>query len=74
MIRAKQPKKEIVIDLTGPEGNAFVLLGYAERFGKQLGMTNDEIKNLVHDMKKSDYEHLVKIFDNTFGSFIILER
>ena len=36
MIRKKQPKKEIIIDLTGPEGNAFVLLGYAKRFAKQL--------------------------------------
>jgi hypothetical protein len=74
MIREKTPKSEIVIDLTGPEGNAFVLLGYAEKLGKQLGMSNDEIKNLVHDMKKSDYEHLLEVFDKTFGEFVILER
>ena len=32
MIREKQPPKEIIIDLTGPDGNAFALMGYAKRF------------------------------------------
>ena len=31
MIRDKKPIKELVIDLTGPEGNAFVLLGYVKK-------------------------------------------
>jgi hypothetical protein len=29
MIRTKKPKPEIIIDLTGPDGNAFVLMGMA---------------------------------------------
>ena len=37
MIREKQPKREIIIDLTGPEGNAFYLLGTAKKLAKQLG-------------------------------------
>ena len=37
MIRKKQKPKEIIIDLTGPEGNAFALIGYAQNFAKQLG-------------------------------------
>jgi hypothetical protein len=36
MIRKKQERKEIVIDLTGPDGNVFVLMGYAKRFAQQL--------------------------------------
>ena len=32
MIRDKQLQSEIVIDLTGPDGNAFALLAYAKRF------------------------------------------
>jgi hypothetical protein len=36
MIRKKQASREIVIDLTGPEGNVFVLMGYARRFARQL--------------------------------------
>jgi len=44
MIRAKEEKKgPIVIDLTGPDGNAFVLMGYAKRFAKQLDLDADVI-------------------------------
>ena len=71
MIRAKQPKNEIVIDLTGPEGNAFVILGYARKFAKQLGLDADMICN---EMRESDYENLITVFDKYFGDFVILER
>ena len=71
MIRAKQPTKEIVIDLTGPEGNAFVLLGYAQNYAKKLGLDADMICN---EMRESDYENLIKDFDSYFGDFVVLER
>jgi hypothetical protein len=71
MIRAKQPKNEIVIDLTGPDGNAFVLLGYARNYAKQLGLDADMICN---EMRESDYENLIAVFDKYFGDFVILER
>ena len=71
MIREKQPKNEIVIDLTGPEGNAFVILGYARKLAKQLGLDADMICN---EMRESDYENLISVFDKYFGDFVILER
>ena len=71
MIRKKQPKKEIVIDLTGPDGNAFALLGYADRFAKQLDLDSVTIKA---EMMNGDYENLIKVFDEWFGHFVILER
>lgn len=74
MIRKKQKNKNIIIDLTGPEGNAFVLLGYASKFGKQLGWDTDKIKEVIEDMKSSDYENLINVFDKHFGNFVILER
>ena len=70
----KQENKRPEIDLTGPEGNAFVLMGYAKRFGKDLGMSDSEIKDLIDNMKSSDYEHLVQVFDDTFGDYVILYR
>ena len=39
MIREKQYTGPTVIDLTGPDGNAFALMGYANRFAKQLGVS-----------------------------------
>ena len=62
----------IEIDLTGPEGNAFVLLGYAKRFAKQLGMNGVEAEALINDMTSGDYEHLLELFDKHFGSFVTL--
>jgi len=71
MIREKQPKSEIVIDLTGPEGNAFALMGYASRLGRQL---NFDVDQIIDEMKSGDYENLVQVFDDYFGDFVILER
>jgi len=45
MIREKQTPREIVIDLTGPDGNAFALMAYAKRFARQLGKDGNAITN-----------------------------
>ena len=75
MIREKElTTSEIVIDLTGPEGNAFVLLGYAQRFAKQLGYDREEIDELMGKMQSGDYENLIQVFDDHFGHYVILER
>mgnify|MGYP007056076295 CR=1 FL=1 len=71
MIRDKKPIKELVIDLTGPEGNAFVLLGYAKKLANQLDLNYDIIRT---EMTSSDYENLIQVFDKYFGEYVILER
>ena len=72
MIREKRQRpNQIIIDLTGPDGNAFALMGYAKQFAKQLGL--DE-KKIFKEMQSSDYENLLEVFDDHFGSFVILER
>ena len=74
MIRKKQPQKEIIIDLTGPDGNAFALMGYARRFARQLGYSKEDQDQLLELMTSGDYENLIEVFDDHFGSFVILER
>jgi hypothetical protein len=72
MIRKKRQRpKQIIIDLTGPDGNAFALMGYAKRFAKQLGLDSNKI---INEMTSGDYENLLQVFDENFGSFVILER
>jgi hypothetical protein len=71
MIREKQPQSEIVIDLTGPDGNAFVLMAYAKKFAKQLGIESEPI---IQEMMSGDYENLLNVFDSYFGDYVILER
>ena len=73
---AIKPAKELhkgkqKIDLTGPEGNAYCLLGYAKGYCKQLGKDYDAIRK---DMTSGDYEHLVEVFDREFGAFVDLYR
>lgn len=62
MIRKKTKKDHIVIDLTGLNGNAFALIAYANKWAKDMGYS------------PSDIEHLVEVFDNHFGNYVILER
>jgi ribosomal protein S3AE len=71
MIRTKKPKPEIIIDLTGPDGNAFTLMGMAVNFARQLGKDGKAIRE---EMMAGDYEHLLSVFDREFGHFVILER
>ena len=70
------PKKEkedrlMEIDLTGPDGNAFVLMGIAKNLARQLGLDGDLI---TQEMRLGDYEDLLKTFDSYFGDFVILYR
>ena len=72
MIRNKiENKGPIVIDLTGPDGNAFALLGYATKFVKQLKFDD---KKITTEMMNGDYEELLEVFDRYFGDYVILER
>ena len=60
-----------VIDLTGPQGNAFFLLGQAGQYARQLDLDSDMI---IAEMKSGNYENLVQVFDRYFGDYVILER
>ncbi len=71
MIKSKSKTFGIEIDLTGPNGNAFYLLGAANNLAKQLGLNGAEIKA---EMMAGDYENLVKVFDKHFGHFVTLYR
>ena len=72
-ILEKTPRKQ-VIDLTGPQGNAFYLLGLAMKLSKQIGFSELATQGILEDMKNGDYEHLITRFDYHFGELIDLER
>ena len=61
--------RPIVIDLTGPQGNAFYLLGTAQQLAKQCGLDDVTITN---EMQSGDYMNLVKTMDKYFP-FVIFE-
>ena len=68
-IKYKSTKLEI--DLTGPDGNAFALMGSAKKLARQLGIDS---KPIIEDMMSGDYENLLEVFDKNFGSFVTLYR
>lgn len=68
MIKSKK-QTGIVIDLTGPDGNAFVLIGKAGNLAKQLGLDS---KAIQAEMMSGNYDQLVKTFDKHFGDFVTL--
>jgi hypothetical protein len=51
------------IDLSGPDGNAYCLLGYASRWGRELGKDTAAIHK---EMTKGDYHNLVRVFIREF--------
>ena len=69
--KSEMEKRGLEIDLTGPDGNAYVLIGYASNLAKQLKKDENAIKE---DMQSGDYEHLVEVFDREFGDYVTLYR
>jgi|TARA_B110000503_G_C6930892_1_gene322753 hypothetical protein len=72
MITNKRPKKtKIEIDLLGPEGNAFALLGIA----RDLAIKLDLDWNYIHtEMTSGDYENLLQVMEHYFGDIIVMYR
>jgi len=64
----------IEIDLTGEDGNAYALLAYAKKLAYQIGLSEEEEKELLRAMKAGDYENLIQVFEQHFGEFVILYR
>lgn len=71
MIVEKQPTGQLVIDLTGPQGNAHYLLGQVKPLARLLGLDSTQI---LDQMRAGDYENLVQVFDRYFGDHVVLER
>jgi hypothetical protein len=74
ILEKKQKTGPIEIDLTGPDGNAFVLLGIAQKLARQLDYSSEEIQDLMTEMAGSDYDYLIKTFDDHFGNYVNLYK
>ena len=60
------------IDLSGPEGNAFWLIGFSKRLGQHLGRSREEVNELVNEMMSGNYQQLLAAFKREFGDYIEL--
>ena len=71
MIRKSTRASEIVIDLDGPNGNAFYLLRIAKQYAHSMGMKASPIMSEM--CSGTDYYKLVKVFEKHFGHLVVLE-
>jgi hypothetical protein len=73
MIRDKDEKwVKPEIDLSGPDGNAFVLIGLARKYAKQLNLDAEVIT--IEMMAAGNYEQVLTTFDKYFGKYVDLVR
>jgi len=72
-IRKRNKKEKIVIDLTGPQGNAFYLIAVVRQTFRNSG-ARELGEEIAEEMMKGDYEHLVKTFDLHLGNHFDLVR
>jgi len=66
-----KPEQRIEVDLTGPDGNAFVLMGLAKRWAKDLGLDGEMI---CKEMMMGDYENLLDVIEHYFGDYVLMYR
>ena len=60
-----------VIDLHGPQGNAFALMAQADDFLRQM-VRRHEFNAMRTEMMSGDYENVIRIFEENFGDFVEL--
>ena len=60
-----------VIDLQGPQGNAFALMAYADDFLRQMNRRH-EFNAMRTEMMSGDYDNLIRIFEKNFGDYVTL--
>ena len=66
--------RDYEIDLTGPDGNAYALMGHAKNLGTQLGYSKVRINAIIKVMKLTNYEGLLHTFDVEFGHIVTMYR
>jgi len=60
----------ITIDLQGPEGNVFSLIGLASVLLKNKGHSQVFIDEVIDDMKSKDYNHALTVFESNLGDVV----
>ncbi len=51
---------EIIVALTGQDGNAFAILGRCREAARDAGLLDDEIAAFMDEAMAGDYDHLLQ--------------
>lgn len=69
LLRLKQMRDRILIDLDGLDGNVFVLIEWAMKVAVFIDKSKTEV---VREMTKADYNNAVKYFNDNFSKYFEL--
>ena len=72
--KAEMAPRGYEIDLTGPDGNAYALMGHARNLGRQLGYSKGRTDAIIKVMMLTNYEGLLHTFDTEFGHIVTMYR
>lgn len=73
LISGEGDAERISIDLRGPSGNAYSIMGLAQVLANQLnraGAAKLNIDRILEEMKSGDYKSLVLTFEKYFGDYV----
>ena len=62
-----------VIDLQGPDGNAFFLMAQADSWLRQM-KRRDEFNAMRTEMMSGDYNNLLRVFKSKFGDLVTFDN
>ena len=62
------------IDIRGPQGNAFALMGTAKSLARQLGYDREETEEILNEMRSGSYEDLLDTFERHFPVVELIGR
>jgi hypothetical protein len=71
MIIKKKKPKHIEIDLDGPQGNAYTLLGIAKQLCAALDKDYEDVSKR---MKAGNYNNLIQVFEEEFSDFVTMYK
>ncbi len=57
----------LTIDLAGLDGNVYALMGFGNKWCRQLGRDQNQF---MRRMMESDYNHALDVFDDYFGNIV----
>ena len=69
-IKEEKPFEKIQLDLTGEDGNVFVVMSLGNKLAKKIGLDFNPIRE---DMMSKDYGHAIRVFERHFGDFVDIE-
>jgi hypothetical protein len=55
-----------VLKIIGENGNAFAILGAAQRAAKKAEWSKDKIDKIMEEARSGDYDHLLRVMTENF--------